>query len=56
MIKKLILGLLLSIMIAAISACASPESRHDDTSLNKDDQSQFIIGGYTKITVGGEVK
>jgi hypothetical protein len=56
MAKKLIFGLLFLIMIASVSACASPETRHDDSSANKDDQTQFIIGGYTKIEVGGVVK
>jgi hypothetical protein len=56
MTRKLIFGLLWLIMIASISACASPQALHADPSLNKDDQTQFIIGGYTKITVGGKVK
>ena len=56
MVRKLICGLLLLIMAASVSACGVAETRHADPSLNKDDQTQFIIGGYTKITVGGEVK
>ncbi len=56
MAKKLIFGLLLLIMVASISACASPGTKPDDASLNKDNQTQYIIGGYTKILVGGEVK
>jgi len=62
MTRKLIFALLLLIMAASVSACGVAETRHDDASMNKDastkndDQTQFIIGGYTKITVGGEVK
>ncbi len=62
MTKKIILGLIFFIMTASVSACASPETRHDDAAMNKDastnkdEQTQFIIGGYTKIEVGGVVK
>jgi hypothetical protein len=62
MAKKIIFGMLLVIMIASVSACASTDSSHDDASMNHDsstnnnDQTQFTIGGYTKILVGGEVK
>ncbi len=58
MARKLICGLLFLIIAASVSACGVAEPRQPDTSLHDKDQDQntVIIGGYTKFSVGGEVK
>lgn len=55
MTRKLIFGLLFLIMAASVSACGVAETRHDDPSLHEKDQNSVIIGGETKILVGGKV-
>ncbi len=55
MIRKLIFALLFLIMAASVSACGVAETRQTDTSLHDQDQDTVIIGGQTKISVGGKV-
>jgi hypothetical protein len=55
MTRKLIFALLFLIMAASVSACGVAETRHDDPSLHDQDQNTVIIGGQTKILVGGKV-